>query len=99
MLLGLDALDAYELLALVGDILRLLLVRHYVEILACRRRSVETEHIDRSGWSSLADLLPTLVVHGLDTAPVASTEHKVSDVDSSVLHEHSRRISAALVEG
>ena len=44
MLLGLDALDAQELLALVGYVLGLPLVGEHVELLTGCRCTVQTEH-------------------------------------------------------
>ena len=44
VLLGLDALDPYELLAPVGDGLGLLLVCHDVELVTGARGSVESEY-------------------------------------------------------
>ena len=44
MLLGLDALDADELLTFVGDGLGLLLVVHDVELVTGARSTVQTEN-------------------------------------------------------
>ena len=47
MLLSLDALDADQLLPLVGDGLRFLLVSHHIELVTGARSSVKTKYADR----------------------------------------------------
>ena len=98
VLLGLDALDTDELLALVGDALGFALVAHHHEFLTCRRGSVESEDRDRSGRTGFGNLLATLVEHGLDLAVEASAEDDVTHMESSVLDQDSGEVTAALVE-
>ena len=98
MLLGLDALDPYELLAPVGDGLGLLLVCHDVELVTGARGSVESEYGYRGRRAGLIDFLSALVEHCLDTSVVASAEQHVSRADGSVLNENRGHISASLVE-
>ena len=98
VLLGLDALDAQELLTLVGDALGFLLVSHHIELLARRRSAVETEHRDRRGRTGLRHLLPTLVEHGLDPSVIASAEHHIPLTESAFLHEYRSEVAAALVK-
>ena len=63
MLLGLDALDADELLTLVGDVLRLPLIGKHIELLTCCRSAIETEYGNRSGRTGFRNLLSTLIEH------------------------------------
>ena len=98
MLLGLDALDADELLPLVGDGLGLLLIEHDVELVTCGGGSVESEHGNGSGRTGLVNLLATFVEHGLDTAVIDSGQDHVSGPENAVLDEHRRQESAAFVK-
>ena len=97
--LGPQALDAQELLALVGQILGFFLIVHDVECLAGSRGSVESEHRHRSGGVGLGYFLSALVEHGLDPAVIAAAEDDVSHVESSVLYQDSGQIAASFVEG
>ncbi len=98
VLLGLDALDAEKLLALVGNVLGLLLVSHHIELLTRRRSPVESEHRYRCRRTRLRDLLSTLVEHRLDPAVVASAEHNIPLTQSPFLHKYRSQISTSLVE-
>ena len=99
MLLGPQALDAEQLLALVGQVLGLALVLHDVEYLAGGRSSVESEYRYRSGGVGLVDFLAALVEHGLDPAVEAAAEHDVSHMESAVLHQYCGQVAAPLVQG
>ena len=97
-LLRAQALLTLQLLALVGDIARLLLSVYHVELVAGRRRAVETEHDGRLCRLHVVDALVTLVEQRLDTAPRCTREHDVANVERAVAHENGRHVTAALVE-
>ena len=98
VLLGLDALDAQQLLAFVGDALGLLLVGEHIELLACGRGSVESEYGHGRRRAGLGNFLAALVEHRLHLAVAASAQHHVAELESTLLHEHRGEIAAALVE-
>ena len=98
MLLGLDALDSQELLALVGDRLCLLLIAHDIELVSGARRSVKTKDGNRGRRTGFFDFLSTFVEHGLHAAVVTAAQHHVSGLEGSVLHENRGEVAASLVQ-
>ena len=98
VLLGLDTLDADELLALCSDALGLLLVGHHVEFLTCGGSAVQAEDGHRRGRTCLHHALTTLVEHAAHAAEVAAAQHDIALMQGSVLHEDGGQVAAALVQ-
>ncbi len=99
VLLGLDALDADELLALLGNGLGLFFVGHDVELFTGGRGTVEAQQGNRRGRTGAFYLLSTFVVHGFDAAVIGAGNNDVAHVHRAVLHQDGGQITAALVQG
>ena len=83
-----QSLLSLQLLTLVGDFSCLALVVHYVDVVTCLRRSVESEHQCWLRWACLLDSLVSLVEHGLHLSEVLAGYHYVAHFQRSVADEH-----------
>ena len=91
-------LPAQPLPAQLREVPRLALVLDDARVLACRRRVVEAEDLDRISGPGLLELLAAEAVERAHLAPGVAGDDRVADLQRAAVHEHRRHRAASNVE-
>src|SRR6185436_4106178 len=81
-------LGAHTLRTQAGEMASLALVLDDARVLACRRRLVEAEDLDRGARAGLLHLLAAIVVEGTDLPPGVAGDDSISDAERSAHDQH-----------